>query len=120
MYKGCFNFLIGLIIFRGTYFGIFDTLKVKTNDEKIRWLASLFATYTSIMAAYPMDTVRRRLVSSRGKYPNSRMLLKDILKREGIKGLFLGWPMVFFQSINAATVFFFYDRLITDYDQALD
>ena len=120
MYKGCFNFTLGLIIFRGTYFGIFDTLKVKTDNEKQRWLASWLATYTSIMAAYPIDTIRRRLVSSRGKYSNSRNLLKDVIKKEGVRGLFLGWPMVTFQSLNAATVFFFYDRLITDYDQALN
>lgn len=81
MYKGCSNFLLGLIIFRGSYFGIFDTLKVKTDDEKKRWLASWFATYTSIMVSYPIDTVRRRLVSSRGKYPNSRTLLTEIIKK---------------------------------------
>jgi len=72
------------------------------------------------MVAYPFDTIRRRFVSSRGKYDNSRTLLKEVIKKEGIRGLFLGWPMVTFQSLNACTIFFFYDRLITDYDQALD
>ena len=34
MYKGVGIFTAGLILFRGTYFGIFDTLKVKTRDKK--------------------------------------------------------------------------------------
>lgn len=81
----------------------------------MRWAASFFSTYVSIISAYPIDTVRRRLVSSRGKYRSSRKCFKDIWAREGIRGLYLGWPMVFLQSINAATIFYFYDRLITDY-----
>ena len=112
-YRGASTFSFGLIIFRGSYFGIYDSLKVKTKDEKMRWLASFVATYISIINSYPVDTVRRRLVSSRGKYPNARACLQDIWTREGIRGLYLGWPMVFLQSINAATIFFFYDRLIT-------
>ena len=32
MYKGALNFSIGAIIFRGSYFGIYDSLKVKTVD----------------------------------------------------------------------------------------
>jgi len=31
-YKGALNFTLGLIIFRGTYFGVYDTLKVKTKS----------------------------------------------------------------------------------------
>ena len=119
MYRGASTFSFGLVIFRGSYFGIYDSLKVKTKDEKMRWLASFIATYISIINSYPVDTVRRRLVSSRGKYPNARACLRDIWTREGIRGLYLGWPMVFLQSINAATIFFFYDRLITNYDEAL-
>jgi|JI61114C2RNA_FD_contig_61_28832_length_706_multi_1_in_0_out_0_1 hypothetical protein len=32
MYKGATIFSLGLVLFRGTYFGVFDTLKVKTHD----------------------------------------------------------------------------------------
>ena len=81
MYKGAFNFTLGLIIFRGSYFGIYDSLKVKTDDQKMRWLASFFSTYISIMNAYPIDTVRRRLVSSRGKYRSSLECFRDIWAR---------------------------------------
>lgn len=31
-YKGVVIFSIGLIMFRGTYFGVYDSLKVKTNN----------------------------------------------------------------------------------------
>lgn len=71
-YKGAPIFSLGLILFRGTYFGVYDTLKVKTNDESTRWMASVLASYLSILAGYPIDTVRRRLVSCKGKYLNAR------------------------------------------------
>jgi solute carrier family 25 (adenine nucleotide translocator) protein 4/5/6/31 len=119
-YKGAFIFSLGLILFRGTYFGLYDSLKVKTRDERMRWLASAFASYLSIVIGYPIDSVRRRLISSRGKYANSRACCWDIWKREGVRGFYLGWQMILAQSVGLATIFFFYDRLTTDYTQAIN
>jgi solute carrier family 25 (mitochondrial adenine nucleotide translocator), member 4/5/6/31 len=120
MYKGASIFSLGLVLFRGAYFGIYDSLKVKTKDQRLRWLASFLATYVSIFISYPIDTVRRRLVTSRGQYANSRACLRDVWVREGMRGLYLGWPMIFFQSLNASTMFFCYDRLVTNYEEAFD
>lgn len=80
-YKGIVNFSLGLILFRGTYFGVYDSLKVKTNNEGKRWLASALASYLAITSGYPIDTVRRRFITSRGKYPNSRECFQDIWKK---------------------------------------
>lgn len=120
IYKGALIYTLGLILFRGTYFGIYDTLKVKTSNEIYRWMTSALAAYMSILASYPVDTVRRRFVSCKGKYPNTRTCFLDILGREGVRGLFLGWPMITVQSLNLSLVFYFYDRLITDYSKAVN
>ncbi len=81
MYKGASIFSIGLVLFRGTYFGVYDTLKVKTSNQLYRWMASILASYLSILAGYPIDTVRRRLVSCKGKYVNARECARDILSK---------------------------------------
>jgi hypothetical protein len=44
----------------------------------------------------------------------------DIFKKEGIRGLFLGWQLITVQSLSLATIFYLYDRLMTDYDQAIN
>lgn len=119
-YRGALNFTFGLIIFRGTYFGVYDSLKVKTNSQNKRLMASGLATCLAIVACYPVDTVRRRFISSRSKYMRSRDCLKDIWNKEGIKGFFIGWPMIFLQSVNVATSLFIYDHLTTNYEEAID
>ena len=83
-------------------------------------MASVLAAFSAMIVGYPSDTIRRRFVSSRGKYPNTRACFKDIIKKEGIKGLYLGWPMLTLQSLSAATIYYFYDALVTDYDQAIE
>ncbi len=80
-YRGALIFSVGLIIFRGTYFGVYDSLKVKTNDESLRWLASVGASYLSIATGYPIDTVRRRFISCRGKYKTTLECFSDIWQK---------------------------------------
>lgn len=120
MYKGVGLFTLGALIFRGIFFGIYDSLKVQTTDQKMRFLASCFASFLSIIGGYPVDTVRRRLISSKGKYKTGRQCFQDILNKEGIRGFYLGWPLTILQGVSVATTFYFYDKLITDYDQAMN
>ena len=68
IYKGAHIFLIGLLFFRGTYFGIYDSLKVQTDDVLVRWSYAYLSMFSAIMVVYPVDTVRRRIVSSKGRY----------------------------------------------------
>ncbi len=37
-----------------------------------------------------------------------------------MRGFYLGWPMITLQSVSLSIIFFFYDRLITDYGQAMN
>lgn len=68
IYKGAHIFLIGLLFFRGTYFGIYDSLKVQTNDNLVRWFYSYLSIFSAIIVVYPVDTIRRRIVCSKGRY----------------------------------------------------
>jgi solute carrier family 25 (adenine nucleotide translocator) protein 4/5/6/31 len=120
VYKGAHIFMLGLLLFRGTYFGIFDSLKVKTEDSFFRWCIAYFAMFLGITVAYPGDTIRRRLITSKGKYSGMVECLKHICQKEGVRGLFLGWNMTWFQSLTGSTVYYFYDKLFTNYAEAKD
>ena len=120
VYKGAHIFMVSLILFRGTYFGIFDSLKVKTDDPKMRWLFSYFSLLCGVLAVYPGDTVRRRILSSKGKYSGFKDCFLSMWKKEGIKAFFLGWSLNWFQCLLGSTTYYFYDKLFTDYSQAKD
>jgi len=62
IYRGALTSLVGVGIFRSTYFGIYDTFKNKTDSCFTRWLVSYWATITAISLTYPLDTVRRRIM----------------------------------------------------------
>ena len=81
VYRGSHIFLLGLFLFRGTYFGVYDSLKVKTNDALTRWGFAYLAMMMAITVAYPGDTVRRRIVSSKGKYRGMINCFATIYKR---------------------------------------
>lgn len=120
VYKGAHIFLLGLLLFRGTYFGIYDSLKVKTDDTFVRWWIAYCAMFMGITVAYPGDTVRRRIISSKGKYNGMINCYRSIWKAEGIRGIFLGWRMTWLQSFTGSTLYYFYDKLFTDYSEAKD
>lgn len=60
--------LVGIIVYRGAYFGLYDTAKgVVFQDEKnaniiAKWAVAQTVTALAGIASYPFDTVRRRLM----------------------------------------------------------
>ena len=58
----------GIIVYRGVYFGLYDTAKgVLFDDERrasffARWAVAQAVTALAGIASYPFDTVRRRLM----------------------------------------------------------
>ena len=77
MYGGYGVSVVGIVAYRGPYFGIFDSLKAINpykNDNGPVGFASKFAIAqtTAIIAgfiSYPFDTVRRRLQMQAEKPP---------------------------------------------------
>jgi hypothetical protein len=58
----------GIIVYRGVYFGLYDTAKgVLFDDERrasflAKWAVAQAVTAVAGLASYPFDTVRRRLM----------------------------------------------------------
>jgi hypothetical protein len=65
LYRGVIIFISGSLVFRTTYFGLYDSLKITTDDERIRFLFCYISMFVAIMMPYPADTVRRRIIASK-------------------------------------------------------
>lgn len=66
MYRGFWSGFVGIFLYRGFYFGLYDTGKDLILQENApRWEKFIFATGTVILSeglSYPTDTVKRRLM----------------------------------------------------------
>jgi len=97
LYRGFVISCVGIIVYRGCYFGFYDTLKPMLLGPDAG-LASSFAlgyavTVSAGLASYPIDTIRRRMMMTSGaavKYKGSMDCGMQILKQEGAKSLFKG------------------------------
>jgi len=100
LYRGFVVSCVGIVVYRGFYFGFYDTLKpmVETmvgNDLGFWASFSLgyAVTVTAGLASYPLDTVRRRMMMTSGakeKYKGSIDCTVKIIRNEGVPSLFKG------------------------------
>jgi hypothetical protein len=71
--------MVGVAIFRGTNFGIFDTFK--NNKQGLeRWLLAYFSSTIAIILTYPSDTVRRRMICAQKKQQKYKGFFDCLLK----------------------------------------
>ncbi|KAK9152807.1 hypothetical protein Sjap_000287 [Stephania japonica] len=120
LYRGFNISCVGIIVYRGLYFGMYDSLKpvVLVGDLQDSFLASFLLgwgiTIGAGLASYPIDTVRRRMMMTSGeavKYKSSLDALKQIMKNEGAKSLFKGAGANILRAVAGAGVLAGYDKL---------
>jgi len=97
LYRGFCISCVGIIVYRGFYFGLYDTLKPMLLGEDASLGASFALGYGVTVSAgilsYPIDTIRRRMMMTSGqavKYNGSLDCTQQIMKNEGIKSFFKG------------------------------
>lgn len=121
LYQGFGVSVQGIIVYRGAYFGMYDTAKgVLFEDEKAasilaKWAVAQSVTAAAGVASYPFDTVRRRLMMQAGGkevlYTGTIDCWKKILQNEGPKAFFKGaWSNVL-RGAGGAIVLVMYDEL---------
>jgi len=127
LYNGYGVSVIGIIPYRGVYFGLYDTLKSLNpyrKDTGFLGLASSFACAQSTAiaagyASYPFDTVRRRLQMQSEKpkdqwvYKNTLDCFAKVAKDEGLSAMFKGAGANALRTVGAALVLVLYDRIKT-------
>ncbi|TYI15216.1 hypothetical protein ES332_A08G171600v1 [Gossypium tomentosum] len=120
LYRGFNISCVGIIVYRGLYFGMYDSLKpvVLTGKMQDSFFASFalgwLITNGAGLASYPIDTVRRRMMMTSGeavKYKSSLNAFSQILKNEGAKSLFKGAGANILRAIAGAGVLAGYDKL---------
>jgi len=96
LYRGFVISCVGIIVYRGFYFGLYDTLKPMLGKD-IGVTASFALAYgvtvVSGLLSYPLDTIRRRMmmtVGEKSKYKNSFDCAVQIYKKDGAAAFMKG------------------------------
>jgi solute carrier family 25 (adenine nucleotide translocator) protein 4/5/6/31 len=120
LYRGFWVSCVGIVVYRGCYFGFYDSLKpvVLTGSLKGSFIASFAlgwaVTIVAGLASYPLDTVRRRMMMTSGeavKYNSSFDCAKQIIAKEGVASLFNGAGANILRGIAGAGVLSGFDKL---------
>ncbi|XP_021767752.1 ADP,ATP carrier protein-like [Chenopodium quinoa] len=120
LYRGFTISCVGIIVYRGLYFGMYDSLKpvVLVDGLQDSFVASFLLgwgiTIGAGLASYPIDTVRRRMMMTSGeavKYKSSIDAFQQIMKKEGTKSLFKGAGANILRAVAGAGVLAGYDKL---------
>ncbi|KAJ8480646.1 hypothetical protein OPV22_024373 [Ensete ventricosum] len=120
LYRGFNISCVGIIVYCGLYFGMYDLLKPVLLAGSLQ--DSFFASFAlgwlitngAGLASYPIDTVRRRMMVTSGevvKYKSSLDAFSQIMKNEGAKSLFKGAGANILRAIAGASVLAGYDKL---------
>merc|ERR1711967_15029 len=127
LYNGFGVSVVGIIPFRGTYFGVNDTLvnvipaELK-NDHGMKGIAAKFgcaqtAALCAAYASYPFDPVRRRLQMQSEKpqeewvYKGTMNCFSKILAEEGFGALFKGAGANVLRTVGSALVLVMYGEI---------
>jgi len=95
LYRGFMVSCAGIVIYRGFYFGLYDSLKVllPADNFMMNFALGWAVTIVSGLLSYPLDTVRRRMMMTSGaavKYKSSFDCLIQVTKNEGAMSLMKG------------------------------
>lgn len=117
LYRGFVISCVGIVVYRGCYFGFYDSLKpILIGDN-----GSLFASFalgycvtvTSGLISYPVDTIRRRMMMTSGqavKYKGSVDCFFQVMKSEGGMSLMKGAGANILRGVAGAGVLAGFDK----------
>jgi len=118
LYRGFAISCFGIIVYRGLYFGMYDSIKPFlgpfSNNFFVTFLLGWSVTIVAGLASYPVDTIRRRMMMTSGeavKYKSSLQAAAIILKNEGWKSFFKGAGANILRAVAGAGVLAGYDQL---------
>jgi len=97
LYRGFVISCVGIVVYRGCYFGFYDTLKpILLGDDAgvaISFVLGYAVTVSAGLCSYPIDTIRRRMMMTSGeavKYSGSLDCTVQVLRNEGVTSFFKG------------------------------
>jgi solute carrier family 25 (adenine nucleotide translocator) protein 4/5/6/31 len=125
LYNGFGVSVIGIIPYRGVYFGMYDSLSGLNplRDHPgalalgVKFAIAQTTAITAGYVSYPFDTVRRRLQMQSEKpkaewlYNGTLDCLRKIVKEEGATALFKGAGANVIRTLGSALVLVLYDEV---------
>jgi len=126
LYNGIGPSSIGIVVYRGTQFGLQDTIKAFNPYQKDVSFIGIFSKFcvaqvavsASGVVSYPFDTMQRRLQIEASKpakeqiYNGMQDCFQKILKTEGPRGFFKGALANVLRGTGAAIVLVMYDEIM--------
>jgi len=117
LYRGFVISCVGIIVYRGCYFGFYDTLKPIVIGDQGSLMASFalgyIVTISAGLVSYPIDTIRRRMMMTSGeavKYKGSIDCTKQIVSNEGFMSLMKGAGANILRGVAGAGVLSGFDK----------
>lgn len=124
LYQGFTISVVGIIVYRATFFGFYDTIKAMAYDDpkQATFIFSFiigFAVETGAgIIAYPIDTVRRRMMMQSGNKGEARLYngsldcSRKIYRNEGgITSFYKGCFSNILRGLGGAIVLVMYDQM---------
>lgn len=126
LYQGFGVSVQGIVVYRGAYFGLYDTAKgALFKDQKkanifVKYLVAQGVTAAAGIASYPFDTVRRRMMMMAGRkkggaveiqYTSTMDCWRKVFAQEGFNGFFKGALSNVLRGAGGAMVLVMYDEL---------
>jgi len=117
LYRGFVISCVGIVVYRGFYFGLYDSLKpILLKDDASLFLSFILGytvTVSSGLLSYPIDTIRRRMMMTSGqavKYKGSIDCAQQILKNEGFMSMMKGAGANILRGVAGAGVLSGFDK----------
>jgi solute carrier family 25 (adenine nucleotide translocator) protein 4/5/6/31 len=121
LYRGFVISCVGIFIYRGFYFGLYDTIKPLLGENAgfaMSFALGYAVTVTAGLMSYPIDTVRRLMMMTSGeavKYNGSMDCLTKVVQTEGAGYLMKGAGANILRGIAGAGVLSGFDSLVQWY-----
>jgi solute carrier family 25 (adenine nucleotide translocator) protein 4/5/6/31 len=120
LYRGFVISFVGIFIYRGFYFGLYDSIMPLFDPSTVglgtRFMVGYAVTVAAGLASYPIDTIRRRMMMTSGakaiQYKGSWDCTQYILKNEGMKSFFKGAGANILRGVAGAGVLAGFDTIV--------
>jgi len=118
LYRGFGISAVGTVIYRGLYFGLYDSIKpllpaTYKNNMGVHFALGWIVTANARLSSYPIYTICRRMMTSGEavKYKSSIHCAASILEKEGVCSFFKGAGANILRAIVGAGALSGYDKL---------
>ena len=119
LYRGFFVSCLGIIVYRGCYFGFYDSLKPIIVGKDAGYVSSyIFGFCVTVSAGFISYPVRRRMLMRSGepvKYKGVVECFTTIVRNEGFLSLMKGVSVNIISGIYGALLLTGYDKIKTRY-----